>query len=443
MPGFESGEDVGRPGQRLVWSVGALVHAVSDSLSARFSSCTVKGEISGFSRAASGHAYFCLKDAEGDTATIRCAMFRRVAAMLDFRPDEGRLVQLRGRLAVYEPRGELQFIVESMQQAGAGALFEQFLRLKAKLEAEGVFDPLRKRPLPAHPRRVGVITSLSGAVLHDIVTSFQRRAPHVEVLVYPSLVQGADAPQALTAALARAAAHAWADVLVVCRGGGSIEDLWAFNDERVVRAIAASPIALVSAVGHETDVTLADFAADVRAPTPTAGAELVVTARQESIERLSRLEARMARRMAHAVEGHAQRLDSLGMRLARPTRMVERHAGQLALLERRLGSAAAMRLRHAAQSLDALAVRRAHLQERRLGDLGRRLESMAVRLDAVDPHRVLKRGFAWVTDAGGAAIQSATQVRPGQGLHVEFADGRVAVTAEHGSAPPTQPLDAP
>jgi exodeoxyribonuclease VII large subunit len=249
------------------WSVGALLMAVGDALAARFSACVVQGELSGVTRAASGHCYFTLKDAEGAQASVRCAMFRRAASLLDFVPRDGQQVELRGRLAVYEPRGEMQLVVESMRPLGAGSLYEQFLRLKAKLEAEGLFGAGRKRELPALATSVGIVTSLAGAVLHDVVTTLARRAPQVRLIIYPSLVQGPEAPAALLAALAAATQRNEVDLLIVARGGGSIEDLWAFNDERVVRAVAALPMPVISGVGHETDVTLTDFAADVRAPT--------------------------------------------------------------------------------------------------------------------------------------------------------------------------------
>ncbi|HEV7912268.1 MAG TPA: exodeoxyribonuclease VII large subunit, partial [Albitalea sp.] len=205
------------PSARLVWSVAGLVHAVSDALASRFSVCTVRGELSALSRAGSGHCYFCLKDADGESALIRCAMFRRTATMLDFAPADGQLVELRGRLSLYEPRGELQFIVESMQRAGAGALFEQFLRLKAKLEAQGLFDADRKRRVASFPRRIGIVTSLGAAALHDVLSSLARRAPHVEVVLYPSLVQGNEAPDSLVRALALAARRAEVDTLILCR----------------------------------------------------------------------------------------------------------------------------------------------------------------------------------------------------------------------------------
>src|SRR6476469_4549238 len=203
---------------RLVWGVAALIQAVSDALAARFAACTVRGELSGFSSAASGHCYFSLKDADGAAALLRCAMFRRASLLLGFAPAEGQLVELRGRLALYEPRGELQFIVEAMQPAGAGALYEQFLRLKARLETEGLFDAARKRSLPVFPRAIGVVTSLGAAALHDVLSALGRRAPHLPVLIYPSPVQGVEAPDALVAALATANRRAEVDVLIVCRG---------------------------------------------------------------------------------------------------------------------------------------------------------------------------------------------------------------------------------
>jgi len=288
-----------------VWSVGALVGAVASLLEQELPACSVGGEISGFSRAASGHCYFTLKD-PGGGAALRCAIFRRAAALLDFAPVEGQRVELRGRLAVYEPRGELQFIAEAMQSAGAGALYERFLRLRARLEAEGFFDPALKRPLPPHPRAIGVVTSLAGAVLHDVATTLARRSPHVQVVIYPSVVQGIDAPAALCQAIALAGRRGEVDILVVCRGGGSLEDLWAFNDERVVRAIRAAPMHVVSGVGHETDVTLADLAADLRAPTPTAAAELVAPATAALRQGLDGLAAALARR------GRAKRWGSAG-----------------------------------------------------------------------------------------------------------------------------------
>ncbi len=413
---------------RVVWSIAALVQAVAEALGARFGACTVSGEISAFSRAASGHCYFSLKDAEGQPALIRCAMFRRAASLLDFSPADGQRVEVRGRVAVYEPRGELQFVVEAMQRAGAGALFEAFLRLKARLEAEGLFDAARKRPLPRYPRRVGVVTSLGAAALHDVTSTFARRAPQVELLIYPSLVQGNEAPAALVKAIALAGRRAEVELLIVCRGGGSMEDLWAFNDERVVRAIAACPLPVLCGVGHETDVTLADFAADVRAPTPTAAAELAAPPRLDCLAALEVLAAALQQRVQHRLDGQRQRLDHAALRLARPSDLLRRQGQAVAMLQHRLASAVAQagRARAQVEQQAALRLRRAVAVLR--VQKGQHLAALAARLDALDPHRVLARGYAWLSDAQGAAITSATQVEPGQRITATLADGRLGVS---------------
>lgn len=412
----------------MVWGVAALIHAVSDALAARFAACTIRGEISGFSRAASGHCYLSLKDADGGAALIRCAMFRRAASLLDFAPADGQLVEVRGRLAVYEPRGELQFVVESMQRAGAGALYEQFLKLKSRLEAEGLFDAQRKRLLPRFPRRVGVITSLGAAALHDVLTALARRAPHVEVVVYPSLVQGSEAPAAIVGALQAAGERGEADVLILCRGGGSLEDLWAFNDERVVRAIVACPIPVLCGVGHETDVSLADFAADLRAPTPTAAAELVSPTQEDGLATLAAIASVMTRRMHLVLDTQEQVLDRATLRLMRPADVVRRHVQRLALLRQRLvGSAmlsAPRQRQHCAEMSArlqrAVAVTRAARQQR--------LVSLEERLAALDPRRVLARGYAWLTDGQGSPISTASSLQVGQTVHAELADGQATAT---------------
>lgn len=412
----------------MVWSVAALVHAVSDALSARFSACTVRGEISGFSRASSGHCYLNLKDAETGAALIRCAMFRRAASLVDFAPADGQLVEVRGRLAVYEPRGELQFVIESMQRAGAGALYEQFLKLKSRLEAEGLFDAQRKRVLPPHPRRVGVVTSLGAAALHDVLTALARRAPHVEVILYPSLVQGADAPPALVKAITTAGQRAEVDVLIVCRGGGSLEDLWAFNDERVVRAIVASPIPVLCGVGHETDITLADFAADVRAPTPTAAAELVSPTQEEGLALLAAIASVMTRRMHHVIDTQAQGLDHATLRLMRPADLVRRHAQRLALLGQRMAGYARQSVPRERQRCAENASRLQRAVSVTLAARQQRLASLEGRLAALDPRRVLARGYAWLSDDQGVPITSALALKVGQPVQAEFADGRATAT---------------
>ena len=413
--------------RRLVWSVAALVREVADLIGAGIGACTVRGEISGFSRAASGHCYFNLKDAEGGTALIRCAMFRRAASLLGFAPGDGQLVELRGRLGVYEPRGELQFVVEAMQRAGAGALYEQFLRIKARLEAEGLFDADRKRELPAYPATIGVVTSLGAAALHDVLTALARRAPHVRVVVYPSLVQGTDAPALLAEAIAQASQRAEVDVLLVCRGGGSLEDLWAFNDERVVRAICAATMPVVCGVGHETDVTLADFAADLRAPTPTAAAELAAPMRDECLQALQAYASLITRRIHDAIDSHAQRLDRAALRLTRPVQGVRRQGERLTLLAHRLASHAPRALQMQRSGLAQVQHELQYRVEMRLAADRQRVESLAARLRALDPSQVLARGYAWLSDAGGVPVMSVTRMKVGDPLRAVLHDGAADV----------------
>lgn len=400
-----------------------LVEAISQSLAERFSVVVVGGEITGFTRAASGHCYFCLKDADGQSASLRCAMFRRAAAMLDFSPGEGLLVEVRGRVAVYEPRGELQFVVEAMRRAGAGSLYEQFLKLRARLAAEGLFDAASKRALPVHPRRIGVITSAAGAALHDVLTALARRAPHVEVVVYPSPVQGAEAPPALVQALRTANARAEVDVLLLVRGGGSLEDLWAFNDERVVRAVASSALPVVCGVGHETDVSLCDLAADLRAPTPTAAAELAAPARDALLQQLAALERGLALRLDHRLQSLGQRLDRLALRLARPSDALARQRRRLELLAQRAAAAPGRRLELHRQRLEHLGPR----QQRAAAELLRRhavrLDGLQARLQALDPQHVLARGYAWLDDGRGGAITSVQALQPGADVRAVLADG--------------------
>lgn len=418
-----------------MWSVAGLVQAVADALAARFPVCVVRGELSAFMRAASGHCYFSLKDADGAAALLRCAMFRRAASLLDFAPADGQLVELRGRLAVYEPRGELQFVVEGMQRAGAGALFEQFLRLRARLEAQGFFAPERKRAIAAFPRRVGVVTSLGAAALRDVLTTLARRSPHVEVLVYPSPVQGAEAPPALAQTLAMASERCEVDTLLLVRGGGSLEDLWAFNDERVVRAIVECAVPVVCGVGHETDVTLADLAADLRAPTPTAAAELAAPSTANCTEALAVLQRRAAQRVHAALDLQAQRLDSLALRLARPAEGVRARRQQLALLGQRLATAGARLAERRGLQLGQLAQRLVRAAAVDLPARGRRLDAFEQRLEALDPQHVLARGYAWLTDERGQVLQSVRQLSVGQALQATLADGRASLAVSEVEAP--------
>jgi len=415
-----------RPWAR-VWSVASLVGAVAALLEEGFAGCVVSGEIAGFSRAASGHCYFTLKDPSGG-ATLRCAMFRRAASLLDFTPSDGQHVELRGRIGVYEPRGELQFVAEAMRAAGAGALYERFLRVRARLESEGLFDPAVKRALPAHPRTVGIVTSLAGAALHDVATTLARRSPHVRVVVYPSLVQGIDAPAALCAAIRLAGERREVDVLVLCRGGGSLEDLWAFNEERVVRAVRGSPIHTVSGVGHETDVTLVDLAADLRAPTPTAAAELVAPATAAQGQRLRELELALVRRAHAALETQAQRIDRLALRIARPAEAVAHRAHALALLEQRLQSAPARAIATGRARADAAAGRLRHAIEIARSRIAARIDAAALRLHAVDPQRVLARGYALLASADGTPVTSISGLVVGEAVSARLADGTAELT---------------
>ena len=419
-----------------VWSVGALVLAVADALAARFGSCTVRGELSGFSRATSGHCYFTLKDAEGAQAALRCAMFRRAAGLLDFAPRDGLQVELRGRLAVYEPRGELQFVAESMRALGAGTLYEQFLARKAKLEAEGLFDVQRKRNLPRYPRCIGVVSSLGAAALHDVLVALVRRAPQVAVIVYPSLVQGAEAPAALVAALTLAGQRREVDTLILARGGGSLQDLWAFNDEAVVRAVAASPMPVVCGVGHETDVTLADFAADLRAPTPTAAAELAAPAAVELVAGLQGLANSLSRGIERALQLRAQRLDRLTPRLGQPAARVALQSRRLDRLASQL-AAAAVQAQHARSvALQARGGRLVHAVRKRITAPGHLLATLDARLRALDPQRVVERGYSMVQMPDGVLVTDPRQLAAGQELQLTMARGVADIRLDRVKARP-------
>ena len=416
---------------RRVIGVAALLSEVSAWLAATYAVCTVRGEISGLTRAASGHCYFNLKDADGEPALLRCVMFRRAAALLAFAPADGQLVEVRSRLGAYEPRGELQLVVEAMQRAGAGALYEQFLANRARLDALGLFDPARKRALPRHPQSIGVVTSLGAAALHDVLSALSRRAANVRVVVYPCLVQGAEAPASISAAIAMASARSEVDALVVCRGGGSLEDLWAFNDERVVRAIAAAAMPVVCGVGHETDITLADLAADLRAPTPTAAAELVAPEREASWAALAAREGLLTRRLQAVLDQHTQRLDRAAFRLARPEQGVLRRQQDLRVLSHRLVSQAPRQIAVGLERCSALQ-RRLQLQaQAQLASSVGRVSSTQARLHALDPHRVLARGFAWLEDEHGVAVSSIENMGLGDRFRAVLVDGaaEVQVTA--------------
>ncbi len=415
---------------RPVWGVAALLLAAGDALAARFGSVAVRGELSGFSRAASGHCYFSLKDAEGAAGLLRCAMFRRAASLLDFDARDGLQVELRGRIGVYEPRGELQVIVESMRRLGAGSLYEEFLRLRARLEQQGLFDPARKRPLVAMPRRLAVVTSPAAAAWHDVMSALQRRAPHVEVVLVPSPVQGADAPVALAAALQRAGQLSGVDTVLLVRGGGSLEDLWAFNDERVVRAIVACARPVICGVGHESDLSLADLAADLRAPTPTAAAELAAPARAELLEALLHRESTLRRAVQRQLERQGQRLDSAALRLGPAAAAVSTQLERLRGLQLRLIAALRTQVPQRQALLQQGADRLRRCVQPTLALSVARLRSQADRLQALDPRAVLSRGFVWIEDASARPVLSVAALQPQAQVRAVWADGAARARIE-------------
>ena len=411
----------------------------------------VEGEISNLSKPSSGHIYFTLKD---DSAQVSAAWFRQRQRGPAIGFKNGDKVLACGRVSLYEPRGSYQLIVEQMEAAGEGVLKQRFEALKRKLLAEGLFDEDRKRPLPTLPARIGVITSPSGAAIRDIVTVLGRRFPAVPVVIYPAAVQGEAAPGELLAALSTAIRRAECDVLIIGRGGGSLEDLWAFNDEALARAIAECPIPVVSAVGHEVDFTIADFVADVRAPTPSGAAEIVVPSAAEWLHRANRLAARVARVGQRQVEDRAQTLDWLGRRLvtASPARTLLRQRDQLRESRGRLASAMRHQLlerRGALQSLrsdllqqsPALSVQRAiaalaTLRQRlgvaakdRVSRADRRLAVLGRTLHSVSPLATLDRGYAIVQDARtGRALLRAGDVAAGDEILARLAEGRLVAS---------------
>jgi exodeoxyribonuclease VII large subunit len=433
-------EAPGKAPASRVWQVGALVAAIADALQARFNPVTVQGEITGFSRAASGHTYFSLKDTSGQ---IRCAMFRRAAQMLDFSPKEGDLVQVRGRVAVYEPRGDLQLIVESLERAGQGALFEQFLKLKAKLEAEGLFDAARKREIPLAPRGIGLVTSLGAAALHDVSTALQRRVPHIPVWLAESSVQGASAPAELVEALSKLyhsaqnpcvpAAHfdhkkPCIDVILIVRGGGSIEDLWAFNDEQLVRTIAQSPVPVISGVGHETDFTLCDFVSDLRAPTPTAAAELCATERATWLGAASLMQERLQDAAQDALDEQYQRLDNATQRLARPSDALAQQRLKLQRLGLQVKNQTLSKYEHSTKYLCVLEANLDQKLKQSISQQSQRLQLASQSLEMLSAQRTLERGYAVLRKPQGALIRSAKGVQSGEPIEAMLADGSLKLS---------------
>ena len=438
---------------REVYTPSALTRFVRDLLEDVLPLIWIEGEISNFSRPASGHLYFTLKDGG---AQVRCAMFKPRSTWLRFKPGDGMRVLARARVSLYEARGEFQLIVDSLEEAGEGALQRAFEQLKAKLAAEGLFDPAHKRALPRLPRRIGVITSPSGAAIRDVLSVLARRFPLAEVEILPVPVQGKEAPPAIVAALRAASNARRHDVLLLTRGGGSLEDLWAFNDEAVARAIRASAIPVVSAVGHEIDFTIADFSADLRAPTPSAAAELLVPDVGEIARSIARQRQRIEQLLRRGLETRAQRLDHLLARVnaQRPQARIARADERLALLHRRLLDRAgggierrtarlaqvrtrllaqqpATLLARGAQRADGLRERLRSAARRRVEQREARLAELGRTLHAVSPLATLDRGYAILLErASGRVVRSAAQVSVGAALQARLADGQLALKVE-------------
>jgi exodeoxyribonuclease VII large subunit len=385
--------------QPPILSVSDLNRLARELLERSFPLFWVAGEISNLTRAASGHWYFSLKDAH---AQVRCVMFRNRNLAVDWQPREGDHVEARALVTLYETRGDFQLTIESMQRAGLGALFEAFERLKAKLEREGLFDPARKRPVTTLKRQIGIVTSPDAAALRDVLTTLKRRMPGIPVVIYPTPVQGKGAANLIAQAIRIAGERAECEVLIVCRGGGSMEDLWQFNEEIVARAIADCPIPVISGVGHETDFTIADFVADVRAPTPTAAAELVSPDRAALMQKLRQLQQRMLRQSSNGLAQRAQQLDYLSRRLLSPLQQITHRKVHLAQIGLRLQNAMTQHLANTSARLGRLNQNLAHL----------------------NPHAVLERGYALAQTDDGEIVRSATQLHPGQALHLRLSEGQ-------------------
>lgn len=434
------------PSSAPVLSVTALNRLAREALEAALPLLWVGGEISNLTRAASGHLYFTLKDAN---AQVRCAMWRNRAQLLAFRPENGMRVEARALATLYEARGDYQLNVEALRPAGIGSLFEAFNRLKDKLAGEGLFDPARRRPLPRFPRAIGIVTSPTAAALRDVLVTLRRRAPQLPVVLYPAPVQGAEAADRLSAALGAAGARAAGDgveLLLLVRGGGSIEDLWSFNDEGLARAIRACPLPVVVGVGHETDVTIADFAADLRAPTPTGAAELASAGWHAAHGELATLAPRLERSLQRRLETLAQRMDRAALRLVHPRERLRRARTDVAALAARLHTAMQRRLERSRYRHGALALRLARCRPdlergamrcselaRRLTQAGceivdrraNRLAALSAHLQHLAPQAVLARGYAIARDAEGRVLRSVAAVAAGDAVSVELADGRL------------------
>jgi len=434
--------------QRRTFTVAELNARIRDLLDSEFDDIWVAGEISGCRMAASGHCYFTLKDKD---AQLKCVCFRMSLRYLKFKPQDGMAILARGRIDVFEARGEYQLLVELIEPQGHGALQFAFEQLKRKLAAEGLFEASRKRTLPKLPRRIGLVTSPSGAVIRDILQILERRFPGLHVLLYPALVQGEGSVEALVRGLAYFSRSGWADVVIVARGGGSLEDLWSFNEEAVARAIASSTVPVISAVGHETDFTIADFVADLRAPTPSAAAEIVICTRESLLEQLTvtqqkllqaaRYRIAMAGRRLHqqgtdrisatlhrSVGRRQQRIDELEyvMRDRIRAAVVRRRRRLEALSERLRRQDIRLRLSEAQRRIEAARTAMEHGVRFRVTRAIGRLGSLNAHLTQLSPLKILDRGYAIVSTAGGVIVKSPDQTPPGSQVRIRVAEGRLS-----------------
>ncbi|MBY5936208.1 exodeoxyribonuclease VII large subunit [Marinobacter nauticus] len=427
-------------------TVSELNHQARHLLESSFMQVWVEGELSGFSRPSSGHWYFSLKDQK---CQIRCAMFRGANQRIRTLPREGDQIRIRGKVTLYENRGDFQIIVEHLEPAGLGALQQAFEALKARLQGEGLFDPARKKPIPATPRHIGVVTSPTGAAIHDILTVLKRRCPAIPVTLYPTAVQGQPATADIVQAIDRAQQHGLADVLIIGRGGGSLEDLWCFNEEAVARAIAACPIPTVSAVGHEVDVTIADFVADLRAPTPSAAAEKISPDQQDWLRRLTEQQGRLGQSARRLLQRLDNQLGHLSARLRDPRRELLEKAQRMDELELRLNKAIRDRLDQQKQKTDYLLQRMSaqsprrtlktvreqtqRLEERltlatrhQLRQKDERLQHIAQTLHVVSPLATLGRGYAIVKDDNDRIVRKAGELETGSQITARLGHGSVS-----------------
>jgi exodeoxyribonuclease VII large subunit len=433
--------------ERKIWSVTELTARISYTLSAQFSNLWVEGEVSNCHAAQSGHLYFTLKD---DKAQVKCVCFRTQAIRLKFRPEDGLKLIVRGSVSVYEPRGEYQIYVEHIEPSGVGALQLAFEQLKKRLGAEGLFDEARKKPLPLLPGRIGMVTSTKGAAVRDMIRILRRRFPNLHLILHPVRVQGDGAAEDIVAALKYFNRKQLVDVILLARGGGSFEDLWAFNEEAVARAIAACTIPVVSGVGHETDFTIADFVADMRASTPSAAAEVVVQTRQEFQRHLKELEHKISQLMRYQLLEWRHRLKELAthMGFRRLEELLRRHRQQADELTSRLAIALQERIERLRHRYTIAGTRMASIDlrariktlglrlDQRYAELGvrmervlagktKKLERLRVQLEERSPLRVLERGYAICTDAQGNVLRAADQVAVGAEINVQLARGRL------------------